>query len=163
MEALRRELDEEELAMLEMEGWEDDVGEEETGDGEDGAPVITQSDLDGDVVADEDTRDFARDLARAVDSVKAEDVRVYDVSTVIYWTSMFVLASGFSQPQLDAMVDRCQKAAAARGRPPARQPEGRASWVLLDYGDVVVHIFTPAERAYYDLEEFYGDAKELPL
>ena len=151
-----------ELAMMEMEGYEDEAGDVSWDEDEKDGAINADLDEQG-LVSDEDSRAFAVELAKAMDLVKAEDVRVYDVSRIIYWTSIFVVASGFSQPQLDAMVDRCQKCATARGRETARRPEGRSQWQLLDFGDVVVHVFTPSERDYYGIEQFYEGATELPV
>ena len=111
-----------------------------------------------------DARALALALAAAVSGVKASDVAVLHVAPLVYWTSYMVLATVTSRPQLSAVLARCEAAAAASGRDldGARNP-GRSAWEVLDFGDVVLHVFTPDQREFYDLEGFYGGAEEVPL
>ncbi|MGA0989304.1 MAG: ribosome silencing factor, partial [Vulcanococcus sp.] len=96
--------------------------------------------------------------ADACDDRKATDIvliRVEEISSIADW---FVIASGFTDVQVRAMGRSVEdKLEEHTGRLPLRkegQNEGR--WVLLDYGEVIVHCLTPDERSYYDLESFWG-------
>ena len=74
-------------------------------------------------------------------------------------TDVFVIATGTSRPHVQSLADRVEELLKLAGRRPLRD-EGRAEaeWVLLDYGDVVVHLFQTQARAYYDLERLWRDA-----
>ena len=112
-----------------------------------------------------DSHALALLAADACDDRKAVDIvliRVDEVSSIADW---FVIATGLSDVQVRAIArsveDRLELEA---GRMPLRkegQSEGR--WVLLDYGEVIVHALTPAERSYYDLEAFWGHGETVPF
>ena len=112
-----------------------------------------------------DSHGLALLAADACDGRKAVDIvliRVDEVSSIADW---FVIATGLSDVQVRAIArsveDRLELEA---GRMPLRkegQSEGR--WVLLDYGEVIVHALTPAERSYYDLEAFWGHGETEPF
>lgn len=108
-------------------------------------------------------RDEAAELAvvaaRAADDKLATDVIVLDVGEVIGICDHFVLASASSERQVKAVVDGVEETVRSRlGRSPnAEEGRGARRWVVLDYGDVVVHVFHTEERAYYRLERLYGD------
>jgi len=99
----------------------------------------------------------------ALEDVKAQDIRIYDTT---HLTSMFdsiVVASGTSNRQTKALAASVRdKVKAAGGDIVSMEGENTGEWVLVDLGDVVVHIMQPAIRAYYRLEELWGD-KEIPL
>ncbi|MCP9820148.1 ribosome silencing factor [Synechococcus sp. Cruz-9H2] len=117
------------------------------------------------VLASGDSRALALLAAEACDDRKAVDIcliRVEEVSSLADW---FVICSGLSEVQVRAIArsveDRLELEA---GRLPLRkegQSEGR--WVLLDYGELIVHVLTPAERRYYDLESFWGHGEHEPF
>lgn len=113
---------------------------------------------------DAESLQFAIDLASQANDTKSVDIRVLDVSKLVTWTRYFVLATCFSKPQVDACITRMQQMAEgpehARVLPVPPQP---GTWVCLDYGDVVAHVFTPADRNHYDLEGYYLRAKEVGL
>jgi ribosome-associated protein len=106
----------------------------------------------------DDSASLARLAAEACDDRKAVDIlliRVEEISSLADW---FVICTGLSEVQVRAIgrsvEDRLEEEA---GRLPLRregQVEGR--WLLIDYGEVIVHILTPQEREYYDLESFWG-------
>ena len=77
-------------------------------------------------------------------------------------TDIFVLASGNNRRQVQALIDAVEEALRMDDRKPLRR-EGQddAQWVLLDYGDIVVHVFDTPTRDYYDLERLWGDAPRL--
>lgn len=96
----------------------------------------------------------------AAEDKKAYDIIVLDISKVSIIADYFVLCSGRSSTQVQAIVDNVQEKLQKEGVNTLRREgfrEGR--WVLLDYGDVVVHVFQDAERQFYNLERLWGDAR----
>lgn len=85
-----------------------------------------------------------------------------DIQQVASFTDYFVLCTGTSDRMLDALAESAletiRKLHRRRGK---RQGEARDGWVVVDYGDVVVHLFSPDQREYYDLEELWQDGKVL--
>lgn len=102
--------------------------------------------------------------ARAALSKKAEDVVALDLRETADFTDFFLLVSGSNQRQLVAIVDAILEAQRAEGRRPAHL-EGypRGEWMLLDFIDFVVHVFTPRTRAFYDLERLWGGARRIEV
>ncbi|HEX6312571.1 MAG TPA: ribosome silencing factor [Acidimicrobiia bacterium] len=94
---------------------------------------------------------------------KAADISVLDVGDIISITDVFVIASGANTRQVRTIVDEVEKALRERTGDSPRSVEGLddASWVLLDYGDVVVHVFLAETRAYYDLDRLWADAPRV--
>ena len=90
------------------------------------------------------------------------DIVLLDVHELLVITDIFVIASGANRRQVQALTDAVEEASRAIDRKPLRR-EGQddAQWVLLDYGDLVVHVFDTPTRSYYDLERLWGDAPRL--
>lgn len=161
-------LSEAELAELERLEAEAELAEEEEAAmalaAESAAPgaVIEE---DAYQVAAREARAVALELAQIADDTKARDLEVVNVGEHLYWCNYWVLLSVTSRPQMDAVAERCRKRAAELGRELAggRGETRQNSWTLLDFGDVVVHVFTPAAREYYDLEGRYPDAERVEL
>ena len=104
-------------------------------------------------------RAAAERAARVALSKKATDVVILDVRKATVFTDYFVLASGGNQKQLLAIVDAVEEALREEGlRPTHVEGYPRAEWILLDYSDFVVHVFTPRSRTFYDLERLWGGA-----
>lgn len=113
----------------------------------------------GRVVANEKGLELARVVAAAVIDKKATDVVILDVRGRASYADYIVVASGDSDVQLRAMADGVhEKLKAQNVRPLSSEGEAGASWVLLDYGDVVAHFFDAATRSFYDLEGMWADA-----
>ena len=97
--------------------------------------------------------------ARAAEDKKASDVLVMEMRDLTPVTDYFVLASGRTPIQVRAISDHVEEEASRRGaRLLHREGYERGRWVLLDYGDVVVHLFCEEERRFYALERLWGDA-----
>jgi len=95
---------------------------------------------------------------------KGERVVVLDMAEVTLIADYFVIATGHNFIQVRALADYVQDAMAAVGaRLLNPQRYDRAHWILLDYGPIVVHIFTEDEREFYDLERFWGDARVVEM
>lgn len=85
-----------------------------------------------------------------------------DVHELLVITDIFVIASGGNRRQVQSLIDGVEEALRLDGRKPLRREgEDDAQWVLLDYGDIVVHVFDNPTRDYYDLERLWGDAPRL--
>jgi ribosome-associated protein len=90
---------------------------------------------------------------------KAIDLRVLDVSEIVGYTDYFVICSGNTERQAKAIFDGVYEELKRDGVRPRRvEGEREARWILVDYLDCVVHIFTPEARAYYRLEQLWGEA-----
>jgi ribosome-associated protein len=109
-----------------------------------------------------ESRDTAIAAAIAAASKQADDVVILDVHGLIVITDYFVIATGSSDRQVKTIVDEVETALRDRDRKPVRREgETDGRWVLLDYVDVVVHVFAEAERDFYDLERLWLDAPRL--
>lgn len=103
-------------------------------------------------------------LAQAMDSKKGKDIRVLETDGVTTLADYFVLCSGSSAPQLKALADAGEKAMKDHGILPHHVEGHRGgTWILQDYGDVVVHVFDKEARAFYDLDRLWADAKTVDL
>jgi len=106
--------------------------------------------------------DAALAAARAAMGKQGRDLAILDVHELIVITDYFVICSGTSERQVKTIVEEVERAVRDLGEKPVRR-EGDADsrWVLLDYIDVVVHVFAQEEREYYDLERLWRDAPEV--
>jgi ribosome-associated protein len=109
-----------------------------------------------------EAKTLAAFAAQLADAKKGVDIRVFDVSQHIKVADYFVLVSGHSRPHVKAMYEEIHVRAKAQGETHARA-EGTdlGWWVLMDYGDVVIHILQPEAREYYALDQLYGDCPEV--
>ena len=108
--------------------------------------------------------EMAKLACKALDEKKGEDIKVIDIHEVSVIADYFVIASGSNQNQVEAMVDNVQEILGRAGYEP-KQIEGskNSSWILLDYGDVMIHIFDEENRLFYDLERIWRDGKTMNL
>ena len=107
-------------------------------------------------------RDIALYSAQAADEKKATDIVVYDLHGITDITDYFVIITAQSKAQAHAIVETISRALKAQGvQRMGREGEENGQWVLLDYCDCVVHVFSPALRDYYALESLWGDAPKL--
>ncbi len=102
--------------------------------------------------------------AKTAQEKKGDNIVILDVGSLTPLADFFVLCSAESQRQVLAIMDAIDEGLSGHGVNPL-SVEGRenALWVLMDYGDVIVHIFKREVREFYDLERLWGDAKRLPL
>jgi len=102
--------------------------------------------------------------ARAAEDKKALDLRILDLQGLASFTDYFVICSGANPRQIQAIADEVERRLAEQGRKPLGiEGYEHAEWVLVDYGEFLVHIFSEAARAYYDLERLWRKAKEVTL
>ncbi|MCI0652301.1 MAG: ribosome silencing factor [Planctomycetes bacterium] len=107
-------------------------------------------------------RTLALDVAAFLDSKRALEIRVFDVSATLPICTYFVLATGTSARHVQALADGTVRLLRARASGRAAVDGTReARWVCIDHGDVVVHLFDPEAREFYGLDYLWGDAPEL--
>ncbi|MCM1494244.1 MAG: ribosome silencing factor [Bacteroides sp.] len=96
----------------------------------------------------------------ALEDKKAEDIRVIDISNVSVIADYFIIANGNNRNQVQALADQVDESCNRAGHH-VRQIEGydSANWILMDYSDVIVHIFSKEDRLFYDLERIWRDGK----
>ncbi|MGH9662746.1 MAG: ribosome silencing factor [Bryobacteraceae bacterium] len=101
---------------------------------------------------------------RAAEAKKATDIHVLDLTGITSFTDRFVICTGANSRQIQAISDEILLQLKHRGETPL-SVEGytQAEWILADYGDFLVHIFSPKARAYYDLERLWRDARVVPI
>jgi ribosome-associated protein len=110
-----------------------------------------------------ESREVAVTAARAAADKQSTDIVVLDVRSLIVITDYFVIVSGSTSRQVRTIVDSVEQALRGLGvKPLRREGETEGRWVLLDYVDVVVHVFGAEERAYYGLERLWKDAATVP-
>lgn len=111
---------------------------------------------------DADTLSKIGMAARAAVDKKAFDLVGLEVGDLTSYTDSFLLCSAASERQVGAIAEAIVRRLRASGsRPLHKEGAGRSDWVLLDYGDMVVHVFTEDRRAYYGLDSLWGDAPRL--
>jgi ribosome-associated protein len=108
------------------------------------------------------SKDVALAAARAAAEKQGDRIVVLDVRELIVITDYFVIASASSERQAKTIVDQVENALRSLGvKPLRREGESEGLWILLDYVDVVVHVFREEERDFYDLERLWGDAPRV--
>jgi len=106
--------------------------------------------------------DIAHKAVEAATEKQATDIVLLDVRDICNFADYFVLSTAESDRQINAVAEEIEKVLKAEGeRPIHREGSADSGWVLLDYGDVIVHTFAPTERDFYNLEELWSGAKTL--
>jgi len=111
------------------------------------------------------SRELAVIAAEAASDKKADDIIAINIAELLVVTDYFVIATGNTNIQVKAIAGEIEDQLRERAgvKPIGREGETEAKWVLLDYGDIVVHVFQPEERGSYRLEKLWGDAPRLAL
>jgi len=113
-------------------------------------------------VTESDTLSFAIEAARMVRDDKCDDVVLLDVRELSQVSDFLVIGSGTSDRQMHTVLKHVEELAKGRGYPSFRSnSDDRSTWLLVDFVDVVVHLFEPNTRAHYDLEMLWGDAPRI--
>ena len=99
---------------------------------------------------------------KALDEKQAQDIRVIDIHNISVMADYFVIATGDNRSQIRAMVENVEEKLEKAGYT-ERQKEGYTSgnWVLLDFSDIIIHVFDSENRLFYDLERIWSDGKEI--
>ena len=111
-----------------------------------------------------DSKDMLKVIIDALQDKKAEDIRVIDISNVSVIADYFVIASGSNTNQIQAMVDNVEEEMFKAGfDDPKVEGYNTASWILLDYKEVIVQVFSEDDRAFYNSERISRDGKEVDI
>ncbi len=109
-------------------------------------------------------RELARLAIQALQDKKAQDIHVIDISEVSVIADYFIMAGGTNKNQIQALCDNVQEVLGKAGYP-EKQTEGynTANWILMDFGDVIIHIFDRENRLLYDLERIWRDGRQVEI
>ena len=108
------------------------------------------------------SKEMAKIVVNALEEKKAKDLKLLDISDVSVLADYFVIASGSNHNQVQAMADEVEEKLGKAGFTP-KQVEGyqTANWILMDYQDIIIHIFDEENRLFYDLERIWTDGKKV--
>ncbi|HIU77410.1 MAG TPA: ribosome silencing factor [Candidatus Pelethocola excrementipullorum] len=106
------------------------------------------------------SKEMTRLAVAALEDKKASEVKIIDIEHISTLADYFIIASGTNRNQVQAMADSVEEALSKAGYEP-KQIEGyqNANWILMDYGDIVLHLFDEENRLFYDLERIWRDGK----
>ena len=106
----------------------------------------------------ETSKEMVKLAYAALDEKKAEDIRIIDIAGVSVLADYFIICNGSNESQVRALVDNVEETLENAGYP-LKQTEGHGlgSWVLMDFGDIIVHVFDDKSREYYNLERLWED------
>ena len=109
-------------------------------------------------------KEMTKIALKALDDKMAMDVKVIDINQVSVLADYFIIASGSNQNQVQAMVNNVDEMMTKAGYEP-KQIEGtkNSSWILMDYGDLIIHVFDEENRLFYDLERIWRDGKVIDM
>lgn len=109
-------------------------------------------------------KEMTKIALKALDDKMAMDIKVIDINQVSVLADYFIIASGSNQNQVQAMVDNVDEMMTKAGYEP-KQIEGtkNSSWILMDYGDLIIHVFDEENRLFYDLERIWRDGKVIDM
>lgn len=108
--------------------------------------------------------EYCKIAVAALEDRKAEDVTVIDIKEISPIADYFIIANGTNQNQIQAMRDAAEEALYKAGLT-TKQVEGNqnSTWILMDYGDIILHIFSKEDRLFYDLERIWRDGKIVDI
>ena len=107
---------------------------------------------------DQNSKKMAALAYKALEDKKSEDIRVIEIGNISVIADYFIIANGTSTSQVQSMVDAVEEELGKNGFLPKRIEGVKASgWILMDFGDVIVHIFSKEDRLFYDLERIWRD------
>lgn len=110
------------------------------------------------------SRELAEIAVKALDSKKGKEIRLIRIDKITTLAEYFVICTGTSNTQINALCDAVEKELTEKGEEPLHREGYRGStWVLLDYGCVVVHVFNDEARKFYSLEHLWADGEEVDL
>lgn len=110
------------------------------------------------------SRELAEIAVKALDSKKGKEIRLIRIDKITTLAEYFVICTGMSNTQINALCDAVEKELTEKGEEPLHREGYRGgTWVLLDYGCVVVHVFNDEARKFYSLEHLWADGEEVDL
>ena len=115
-------------------------------------------------MAEKNAKEMVKTAVAALQDKKGEDIRVIDISVVTVIADYFIIANGSNANQLTAMEDAVDEAMYKNGVH-QKQVEGtsNSTWILMDYQDIIVHLFSKEDRLFYDLERIWRDGKIIDI
>ena len=126
------------------------------------ADGLPHRDTPAETTGDRAALDLARRIVELAEDKKAADIVLLELAPLTTLADYFVICSGGSERQLDAIADGIiEGMRAEKVRPIGREGTASSHWVLVDFGAVVVHVFTPPEREYYSLEKHWSEARTV--
>ena len=119
-------------------------------------------------IMEENNLDYAKEMVKiavaALDDKKGEDIRIIDISDVTVIADYFIIATGSNINQVQALVDNVQEALFKAGHETSKiEGYHTGAWVLLDYNDIIIHVFSKEDRLFYDLERIWRDGKTVDV
>lgn len=110
------------------------------------------------------SKEMAKIAYHALSDKKGEDIKIIDITGISVLADYFIIANGSSDSQVNALVDNVEEELHKAGFE-LKQREGQtsASWVLLDFGDIIVHVFDKENRLFYDLERIWKDGRDIRI
>lgn len=113
-------------------------------------------------MVDNKTKELAAYAIEVLENKKAEDITLIDISEVSVIADYFIIAGGNNKSQIQALSDAVDEKLGKAGLP-LKQLEGynNANWILLDFGDIIIHIFDKENRLFYDLERIWRDGRQI--
>ncbi len=106
--------------------------------------------------------ELMKQIVNAADDRKAQDISILKIDELTTLCDYFVICSGTSTPHVNAIYEEIDEKLSETGvHPASKQGVGNPGWVLLDYGDVIVHIFNEASREFYSIERLWSDAEQI--
>ena len=110
------------------------------------------------------TKELVKIAVKALEDKKGGNIRVIDIQEVSVMADYFIIADGTSRSQVQALADNVEEELAKAGKAEHRT-EGyqTAGWILLDYGDIIIHIFSQEDRLFYDLERIWRDGNQIDV
>ena len=110
------------------------------------------------------TIDLVKNIVEALEDKKAEDITVLDIGEVSSIADYFIIANGNNANQLTAMEDAVDEAMYANGVHQKQvEGTGNSTWILMDYQDIIVHLFSKEDRQFYDLDRIWRDGKVVDV
>ncbi len=115
-------------------------------------------------MAGKNSREMAKLAYEALADKKAQDIKIINIEEVSVLADYFIIASGANRNQIQAMADNVEEMLHKAGYP-VRQTEGysTANWILMDFGDLIVHVFDSENRLFYDLERIWRDGRSITI
>jgi len=110
------------------------------------------------------SREMAKIASLAIDDKKGMNIKIIDISKISVLADYFIIASGSNRNQVQAIADNVQEELGKAGHE-CKQVEGyqTANWILLDYGDIIIHVFSDEDRLFYDLERIWRDGQSIEM
>lgn len=110
------------------------------------------------------SKEIMEKVVKCMDSKKASDIRVLDISSVTTMADYFVICQGNSPAQMKAISEEIEENLAEQGvKPIGREGMSTSYWILMDYSDVIVHVFSGESRSFYSIENLWADAANVDI